>query len=215
MGTFKKTSKDIKWEVLRSKELLRIKSRLTVSVQKLKLPDGRIVEDYHRVIFPDSVVIAAVTKDKEVVMSRQYLHGFGHTSIVLPAGMIDKEEEPFQAAKRELLEETGYASDDWTFLAAPYSHRNYGGGRVNFFLARNARKLSEPDSNDLEEMEIVLLDAASITKNIKRGDIICIASIAGLALAKLYLNAPEVRGAACKKRDLTTRRRAEQRGRLL
>ena len=187
MDAFKKTSKDVEWEVLGSRELLHIDSRLTVSIQKLKLPDGRIVDDYYRVIFPDSVVIAAVAKDKKVVMSRQYLHGFGHTSIVLPAGMINKGEEPLQAAKRELLEETGYASDDWMFLAAPYSHRNYSGGRVSFFLARNARKLAEPDSNDLEEMEILLFNTASIAKNIKRGDIICIASITGLALAKLYL----------------------------
>ncbi len=199
MGKLKKTLKDFKWEILGSKELLHIDSRLTVSVQKLKLPDGRIIDDYYRVTFPDCVIITAVTKDKKVVMSRQYLHGFGHASIVLPAGTMNKGEEPLQAAKRELLEETGYDSDDWTSLAAPYSHTNYVGGKVNFFLARNARKLAVPNSDDLEEMEILLLDEAAIVRNIKRGNIISLGSITGLALAKLQFDVSAVRGARSKK----------------
>lgn len=187
MARSKNASKDVKWEVLETKELLRVDSRLTVSVQKLKLPDGRIVDEYYRVIFPDSVVIIALTREKKVVMSRQYLHGFGRTSIVLPAGTMDKGETPLRAAKRELLEETGYASDNWKFIEASYSNTNYVGAKVSFFLAGNARKVAEPDSHDLEEMEIVLLSEAEIIESVRDQSIISLGTIAGLSMAKAHL----------------------------
>ena len=195
MSTLGKPSKEVKWEVLETTELLHVDSRLTVSVQKLRLPDGRLVDDYYRVTFPDSAVIIAVTG-----IRRSSCPGSTFMGSATHSSSRAADRARTLLLQRE-LEETGYASDDWT-LAAPYSDLNHVGARVHFFLARNARKLAEPDSNDLEEMEILLLNEASIVKNIKRGGISSMGSIAGLALAKLCLNAPGVRGAGSQKHGI-------------
>lgn len=187
MDSLYKTKKQVKWEILETKELLHIDSRLTISVQKVKLPDGRIINDYYHVEFPHSVITVARTIDDRVVMSRQYLHGYEDVSMVLPAGTTEKGEDPLETAKRELLEETGYASDDWKYLGAMKPHTNYGCGKVYFFYAANAKIASEPDSVDLEEMEIVLLHESEIINAIKNKNIISIGTITALSLAKIYL----------------------------
>lgn len=181
-----KRTKEVKWDILDTKVLLDARPRLTVSVQKIKLPDGRIVDDYYRIEYPDAVIMIAVTPDMRVVMSRQYLHGFGRVSTVLPAGTVQKGEDRLEAAKRELLEETGYSSGDWVMLADPNSHTNYKGSKVSFYLAKNAVKTAEPDSDDYEEMEILLLNERQALEGIRNGEIESIASIAGLALAKMH-----------------------------
>ena len=186
MDSLHKTKKQVKWEILETKELLHIDSRLTVSVQKVRLPNGSVVEDYYQVVYPESVIIAAVTRDNKVVMSRQYLHGFGDTSIVLPAGTVAKSETSLETAKRELMEETGYISQEWQALTELYSHVNYKGSKISFFLAKNAVKAAEPASGDLEDMEIVLLHESEIINAIKNKNIISIGTITALSLAKIY-----------------------------
>lgn len=182
-----KKTKEVKWEILETRELLRADPRLVVSVQKVRLPDGRVIDDYYKIEYPDAVVMVAVTKDRKVVMSRQYLHGFGHVSIVLPAGTVPKGAGRLETAKRELLEETGYSSGNWALLADPNTHTNYQGCKVSFYLALDAVKTAEPHSGDLEEMEILLLSEAEILEALGKNEIKSMGAIAGLALAKVRL----------------------------
>ncbi|MBN1384039.1 MAG: NUDIX hydrolase [Elusimicrobia bacterium] len=176
-----------KWKILKNRDILNIKSRLKVSVQRIKLPNGKIINDYYRLHLPESVIIVARTPDKKIVMSRQYLHGLKGVSIILPAGMKEKGEDPLKAAKRELVEETGYTSDKWYVLNSLLPHNNYGAGKVHFFFADNARRTAKPKSGDLEKMEIILLDEPSIIDAINKGKIVSAGSIASLALTKAFL----------------------------
>ena len=84
-----------------------------MSVQEVKLPNGRVVTDYFQVKLPEYSVIFAQTGDGMVAVERQYKHGLGWVSLTLPAGAIEKGEEPLDAAKRELLEERGCQCEDW------------------------------------------------------------------------------------------------------
>ena len=78
--------------------------------EKVQLPNGTVVEDYYRVKLSPSVLIVPITPDGDLVMVRGYRHGIGKITLSAPAGMIDAGETPLHAAKRELLEETGYAT---------------------------------------------------------------------------------------------------------
>jgi ADP-ribose pyrophosphatase len=125
-------------------------------------------------------VILAETEDGRILCERQYKHGPRQVILTLPSGSIEKEEEPLVAAKRELLEETGYVSDDWTFMATRITQANAGGSWTHSFLARRCRKVSEPDSGDLEEMIIECLSPAELLAALRAGDMPLLADAAAL-----------------------------------
>ncbi|MEM7001400.1 MAG: NUDIX hydrolase [Pseudomonadota bacterium] len=66
----------------------------------------------------DWVNVVALDAERRSVMIRQYRFGVGYTTLETPGGMVDPGETSGQAAARELLEETGYVSDKWTYLGA-------------------------------------------------------------------------------------------------
>ena len=145
------------WEVLGRRAVYSCPPWMTVELHTVRLPDGRIVEDYHRIVLPDYSVMYVETSDGRVVVERQYKHGVGHATLTLPAGLISPGEEPVVGARRELLEETGYEADGWESLGTFVQNSNYAGSRAHVFRARNARRVAEPDSGDLEHIEIVLM----------------------------------------------------------
>ena len=108
-------------------------------------------------------------------------------SLSCPAGYIEGGEEPLAAAKRELREETGYEAEDWAPLGHYVVDGNYGICTEHVFLARDARRVSEPASGDLEEIEVVTVPRAQITQVLRRGEIVQLSSVAAVALATVLL----------------------------
>ena len=135
--------------------------------------------------FPDYVTIAALTKDDYFVMVRKYNHGFERVATGLPGGMTEKKEDPLQSAQRELLEETGYSSEEWASLGTYMPHSNYGCGRTHFFLAGNATQIVAPMSGDLEEMEVILMTRDEVKTAAVDGEIV---SMSAVSLLSLVLN---------------------------
>ena len=125
---------------------------MEVGEERVGLPDGREVDGFLWIRTRDFVAMVAVTESEEAILVRSYKHGTRTVSLAVPAGYIEDGEEPLAAAKRELREETGFASHDWISLGSYVVDGNYGVATEHIFLARAARKVSEPASGDLEEM---------------------------------------------------------------
>ncbi len=98
---------DKKWKLLGKKNVFDSKW-LSIEDRSYELPDGKIVEGYYHLNRPDYVLILAIDKDKKIIVERQYRRGVDDFVYELPAGWINKDETPLDAAKRELLEETGF-----------------------------------------------------------------------------------------------------------
>jgi ADP-ribose pyrophosphatase len=171
------------WEVLGRREVFAGPPWVRVTVEQVRLPDGRVVDEYHQIVLPEFVVIVASTPDGRILVERQYKHGVRAVTLMLPAGMREEGEDPLACARRELLEETGYASNDWRAAGTFVVNGNYGCGTAHVFLARDVRRVAERASGDLEETQIRLMPLPEIARAIRERRFVVLSSVAALALA--------------------------------
>jgi ADP-ribose pyrophosphatase len=178
------------WKILARRVLLSRPPWMEVGVDRIELPDGRVVDDYLWVKTRDFAMTVAVTPDAQVVLERSYKHGPRNIALSLPAGYIEADETPDHAARRELLEETGYTADRWRPLGSFTVDGNYGLCVAHIFLAQNARRSNEAGGqghDDLEEIEVLTLPIADALAAVSRGEVAQLSTAAALALAAAAL----------------------------
>ena len=111
-----------------------------------------------------SVVILAVDEHRgqpHVLLERQYRHAAGDYLWELPAGRIDKDEKPLAAAKRELLEETGYTATRWQRILRFYASPGFVAETMNVYLTRGLRAgTAQPEADELIQQRLVPLKDA-------------------------------------------------------
>ena len=161
----------MEWKVLES-EYLYHEPWLTIRKEKCELPDGRIMPAYYTLEYPSWVSAFALTKDNKVVMVKQYRHGLGVVSTELPGGVVDKDETPEEAIKRELKEETGYEFSSFEFLGKispnPATSNNY----MHMFLAKNGEEIHDQNLDDTEDVEVVLYDINEVKQLVREHKIV-------------------------------------------
>ncbi len=160
---------------------------LEVFRESIELPDGRVVDDFYSVEMQDFGVVAAITDQREVVVERLYRHGPGRMTWSLPAGFVQEGESPLEATIRELREETGFEAREWTPLGRFVVDGNRGCGWCHCFLARGARRLHLPKSEDLAEVEVSLVPWGRLIELLANGEVSELASAATLGLAGINL----------------------------
>ena len=101
--------------------------------------------------------VIAITEDGQFVMERQYRHGLGKTCFEIPAGVMEKGETPLEAAKRELMEETGYGEGEWTNIMNVSGNSSTTNNISHCFVAKGVKKISGQHLDSTEDLEIVLL----------------------------------------------------------
>jgi ADP-ribose pyrophosphatase len=176
------------WRVRGTRRVYDGLPHVAVDLHAVELPDGRVIDDFHRVVVPDFAIMVVVTADGALLFLRQYKHGLEDVSLTLPAGHIDVGEAPADAARRELLEETGHVADRLQQLGAFVVNGNQRCGTAHVFAASGARRVQAPDHDDLEEMEMVFLDRAAAFAALRGGAIAILPHAAALSL---YFNFAE------------------------
>lgn len=111
--------------------------------------DGK-ESDFFVIEAPDWVNIIAMTDEGEIVFIEQFRQGTEEMNLELPGGMIDEGEQPRQAAERELLEETGYASSDWRLLGPSRPNPAIQNNTIYHFLAVGCEKTAAPSFDEHE-----------------------------------------------------------------
>ncbi len=150
-----------------------------------RLPDGTLVDGYHVSEFPPGVGIVAVTPELEVVLVRQYCHGIRKVLTEIPGGIIGPDDgTPLQAGQRELREETGYSSNDWTELARLYAHPSSQEYPVFLYLAMNAERSSKQELDENEQIEVVKIPLDLVLQTINGRGVQSMGSTTALLLAQ-------------------------------
>ena len=164
---------------------------MEVGDERVELPDGRTVDGFLWIKTREFAIVVAITPDGQVILERSYKHGPRGVALSLPAGYLEDGETASEAARRELLEETGYEADDWTSLGSFTIDGNYGVSTEHAFLATNARRVREAGGqghDDLEEMELLTVPLAEAIALVRQGEVAQLSSAAALALAALALS---------------------------
>lgn len=171
------------WKTKDRKTVLEQRPWLVVENHTVELPDGRLIPDWPWIITPDYVNVVAVTADERFLCFRQVKYGLEDTTLSIVGGFVEEGEEPFKAARRELLEETGYESSDWVPLGSYRVDPNRGVAIGHLYLARQARYVTPRNADDLEEQELILLTRAELETALARGEFKVLAWAAAIAFA--------------------------------
>lgn len=149
--------------------MLDLSPYLRVETHTVRLPDGQVIEGWPWLISPDFVNVAAITDDGLYLCFRQTKYSVEGTSLAPVGGYIEPGEDPLAAAKRELLEETGYDARHWEGLGSFAVDGNRGNGTAHFFLARSAFPVGKPHSDDLEQQQLLKLTRPEVEAAVQRG----------------------------------------------
>lgn len=146
---------------------------LQVFRDSVRLPDGNTAaREVIRHI--GAVCVVALTDDNEVIIEKQFRYPFGRILTEIPAGKLDSStEDPLDAAKRELKEETGYTADSWDYLGVYYPTVAYTDEIIHIYLARGLhageQKLDEDEFLQYEKVPLTALLADVADNKIEDG----------------------------------------------
>jgi len=170
------------WERLRSERLLET-PYFALRSDKLRLPGGVVKDPYYVVERPDAAIIFPLTREGEAVLVRQYRPPLERMELGLPAGLLEEGEKPEAAARRELLEETGYSGGEWEPLGALASSPSLKDNWAYLFLARGVEKMAPPDPDEHELVERVRVPVGELLSLIQAGEIVSSSGVAAVMLA--------------------------------
>ncbi|MDE6199053.1 MAG: NUDIX hydrolase [Muribaculaceae bacterium] len=174
-----------KWKVIDTEYLIR-RPWLTARRDSVQLPDGKILDEYYVLEYPTWVNVIAVTTDRRFVMVEQYRHGLQDIFTELVAGVVEKGEAPLDAAKRELLEETGFGNGSWHLNSVLSANPSSMNNLTYSYIAEGVEPIDTQHLDDTEDINVKILSEEEV-KQLLRDDKIK-QSLMAAALLKYFSN---------------------------
>lgn len=138
---------------------------ISLKVDEVTLPNGG-VSKREIINHPGAVAIIAITDNNKILLVEQYRKALERSIIEIPAGKLEKGEQPIVTARRELEEETGYTTDDLTFVQAFATSPGFADEVIHIYVAENLQKLDVPVALDEDEfvelMEVTIEEAEAM-----------------------------------------------------
>jgi ADP-ribose pyrophosphatase len=158
---------------------------IKITHDTVKLPNGKTTfREYIK--HSGAVAVIAITSDNKIVLEYQYRHPVEQVMLEIPAGKLEDLEDPLEAAKRELKEETGFSANNWLHLGSCLPCIGYSSERIIYYLAQNL----EPGTATLDDgefLETVVMDIDKCFDMAYQGKITDSKTLSGLMLYQGYL----------------------------
>ena len=154
---------------------------LIVRKDAVRTDKGVDIDDFYVLEYPTWVNVVAITKEGKYIVERQYRHGLDEILFELCAGTCEPDEEPIDAAKRELLEETGYGGGHWSLIGRYAPNPNSMNNLCYTFLAEGVSKVQEPHQEPTEDIQVRLVTKRQLLDLMQNGQI-----VEGIMLAPLW-----------------------------
>lgn len=161
----KENDKSLLWEEISRENIVKDKW-IDFRKSAYRFPDGSEYAPFYSYSRRDYVVIVATDNDGKYICVRQFRHGIGKVTAEFPAGGIERADEKqygevqdglselsLTAAQRELSEETGYESKEWTHLLTVPANATMADNYAHIFMAKNCEKVSEQSLDETEFFE--------------------------------------------------------------
>ena len=177
---------DPTWRVLDRSLAFDAGPRLSVWRERVGLPDGREIDDYFQVAMPDFVVLVALTGGDCAVMLKGYKHGARRACLTFPGGLLEPGEDPEAAARRELLEETGFVCGEIASLGSFIVNGNQRCATAHMLYGTDARLVGTPTDTDLEAASRLLMPFDELSRHVGFDGFNLMPHATALGLAAMY-----------------------------
>lgn len=178
------------WEKLNNSEVLLSTPVFDLEKQRMKCLRTGKEGDFYTFKCNDWVNVIAITRDKNLIMIRQYRAGSDQIELEIPGGGIDQQDsDPIEAGARELMEETGFAGTNGKIIGEVCPNPALQGNRCFTVLLEDAEKVSLPNMEGTEDIETILVPINEIDTKIRSGKI-----THGLVLNALHFMEKELGG---------------------
>lgn len=167
-----------------TKQTIHSWKNIQLTVENHQLPTGKMIS-HTSIEHPGAAVIIPILNNGDIVLVNQYRPSLNKWLLEIPAGTMEKGEDPMLCAKRELKEETGYEALHWQNLGQITPLAGFCDEIQHLFLAKN---LSEPSATNLDDdelMSVITLSLSEIEQKIINNDITDAKTIACISKAKL------------------------------
>ncbi|MDO8956319.1 MAG: NUDIX hydrolase, partial [Deltaproteobacteria bacterium] len=158
------------WKLLHAK-IIQSCRIFSIKSERYRSPRSGKEHDFYLIDSVDWVNIIPLTSDEKVILVKQFRFGTKDFSLEIPGGMLDDGEPPAQAARRELLEETGYAGDEPILLGMVHPNPAIHTNRCYSYLIRNVTFSNPPQQDSTEDIEVQIVPLAEIPRLIRDGRI--------------------------------------------
>lgn len=156
------------WKTKSSKQVFH-SPFVSVNSSTVELPNGSVIDDFYTVTIQNAALIVATTSDEQIILTKEYRYACKEVVTECPAGMFEDNEDPLMTARRELLEETGHGSEDWTYLGPTFESTSKLTNTMHLFWAKNCKRVSdqslEESEGNIEVMAMPIDEAIELVMN--------------------------------------------------